>query len=65
MMIPQKTKRDWPYNGIFWKANMAAPENMYIEWGGGVRHAWIEITVDGKRVVDESNCSSHDGPNYK
>lgn len=56
---------DWPYNGIFWKADMAAPENMYIEWGGGVRHAWIEITVDGKRVVDESNCSSHDGPNYK
>ncbi len=55
---------DWPYNGIFWKADMAAPENMYIEWGGGVRHAWIEITVDGKRVVDESNCSSHDGPNY-
>ena len=43
---------------------MAAPENMYIEWGGGVRHAWIEITVDGNRVVDESNCSSHDGPNY-
>ena len=56
---------DWPYNGIFWKADMAAPENMYIEWGGGVRHAWIEITVDGKRVVDESNCSSHSGPNYK
>lgn len=56
---------DWPYNGIFWKADMAAPENMYIEWGGGVRHAWIEITVDGNLVVDESNCSSHDGPNYK
>ena len=56
---------DWPYNGIFWKADMAAPKEMYIEWGGGVRHSWIEITVDGKRVVDESNCSSHDGPNYK
>ena len=56
---------DWPYNDVFWKADMAAPENMYIEWGGGVRSAWIEITVDGKRVVDESNCSRHDAPNYK
>lgn len=55
---------DWPYNDIFWKADMAAPENMYIEWGGGVRSAWIEITVDGNRVVDESNCSSSSEPNY-
>lgn len=56
---------DWPYNDIFWKADKPAPKDITIEWGGGTHSAWIEITVDGTKVVDESNCSKHSAPNYK
>lgn len=55
---------DWPYSNVFWKAEQGAVENIFIEWGGGVRTAWIEITVDDDKVVDNTNCSSHDEYNF-
>ena len=57
--------KDWPYTDIFWRANQGAPKKMYIEWGGGSQTPWIEITVDGNRVVDQSGLSSHDKDKFQ
>lgn len=51
--------KKWPYTDVFWKASQPAPKDIYIEWGGGSYTPWIEITVDGNRVVDISNLDSH------
>lgn len=55
---------DWPYSGVFWKAEQGAVEKIFIEWGGGCRTAWIEITVDDTKIVDNTNCSSHSEYNF-
>lgn len=55
---------DWPYSGVFWTADMGAAKDIYIEWGGAVRNAWITIKVNGKEVVNNTNCSSHDEYNF-
>lgn len=57
--------KDWPYTDIFWRANQGAPKKIYIEWGGGSLTPWIEITVDGNRVVDQSGLSSHDKDKFQ
>ena len=50
---------DWPYSGVFYTADKGAASKINIEWGGACRTAWIEIKVDDKTVVDNTNCSSH------
>ena len=55
---------DWPYSDVFWTVDNGAAKEIKIEWGGGVRTAWIEITVDDKKVVDDTNCSSHSEYNF-
>ena len=53
---------DWPYSNVFWTAaqtEQEAPTDINIEMGGTVRMADIEITVNGKTVVDVTNCDSH------
>ena len=50
---------DWPYSGVFWPAGNGAVSDIFIEWGGGCRTAWIDITVDGKKVFHDGNCDSH------
>lgn len=50
---------DWPYSGVFWPAGNGAASDILIEWGGGCRTAWIDITVDGKKVFHDGNCDSH------
>ena len=55
---------DWPYSDVFWTADMGAAKDIYIEWGGTVRNAWITIKVNGKEVVNNTNCSSHDEYNF-
>ena len=55
---------DWPYSDVFWTVDKGAAKEIKIEWGGGVRTAWIEITVDGTKVVDDTNCSSHSEYNF-
>lgn len=49
----------WPYTDVFYTSDKPAPNDIYIEWGGTSYNTYIEITVNGKRVVDQSNCSSH------
>ena len=51
---------DWPYSNRFWKADDGAVSKIIIEWGGGCRSAWIDITVDDKKVFHDGNCDSHD-----
>ena len=58
----QKDGTDWPYSGVFWTASDSEREKaglIYIEMGGTIRFASINIGVNGKKVVSESNCSSH------
>lgn len=50
---------DWPYSGVFWKAGDGAASEIFIEWGGGCRSAWIDIKVDDKKVFHDGNCASH------
>ena len=50
---------DWPYSEVFYTADKGAASKINIEWGGACRTAWIEIKVDDKKVVDNTNCSSH------
>ena len=50
---------DWPYSGIFYSNLDAHPEAIRIDLGSTCRMATIRITVDGRTVVDDSNCSSH------
>lgn len=50
---------DWPYSGTFWPVGKGAASDIFIEWGGGCRTAWIDITVDGKKVFHDGNCDSH------
>jgi len=50
---------DWPYSDVFWPAGNGAVSDIFIEWGGGCRTAWIDITVDGKKVFHDGNCDSH------
>ncbi len=51
---------DWPYTGPFWSLKDGPAKDIRIEWGGTVRCAWIKITVDGREVVHNTNCDSHD-----
>jgi len=50
---------DWPYSDKFWSMENGAVSDILIEWGGGCRTAWIDITVDGKKVFHDGNCDSH------
>ncbi len=50
---------DWPYSDKFWSMENVAVGDILIEWGGGCRTAWIDITVDGKKVFHDGNCDSH------
>ena len=50
---------DWPYSGIFYSNLDAHPETIRIQLGGTCRMASINIMVDRRTVVDDSNCSSH------
>lgn len=50
---------DWPYSGVFWSKPDERPTHLDIYPAGSVRMASITIKLDGKTVVDESNCSSH------
>ena len=50
---------DWPYSGVFWPAGKGATKDIFIEWGGGCRTAWIDITVNGEKVFHDGNCDSH------
>lgn len=53
---------DWPYSNVFWTAaqtEQEAPTDINIEMGGTIRMADIEITVNGKTVVDVTNCDAH------
>lgn len=43
---------------------MGAAKDIYIEWGGAVRNARITIKVNGKEVVNNTNCSSHNEYNF-
>ncbi|MBP5222479.1 MAG: hypothetical protein J6Z35_04875 [Lachnospiraceae bacterium] len=52
---------DFPYSGIFWNdIYNNSWEDIDITLGGTCRMADITITVGGKTVVNEENCSSHD-----
>ena len=51
---------DWPYSGVFWEADKDGKfDKIDIELGGTSYNANVKITVDGKVVVDETNCSEH------
>lgn len=50
---------DWPYSGVFYSNPDDPPATIRIRIGGTCRMASIHIEVDGRTVVDESNCSSH------
>jgi len=50
---------DFPYSGVFWNKPDTQVSDIDIKTSGGVRTASITIQVDGKTVVNESNCSSH------
>ena len=51
---------DYPYSGVFWNDhdNMNTGD-IKINLGGTCRMADITIDVGNKRVVNETNCSSH------
>lgn len=55
---------DWPYSSVFWTADKAPAEDIFIEWGGTVRNAWIEIKVNGERVFYDADCDSHSEYNF-
>lgn len=50
---------DWPYSGIFYSNVDVHPQAIRITLDGTCRMANININVDGKTVVHETNCSSH------
>ena len=62
---------DWPYSGVFWTMDesvnrynngatrYAEPDNIYIVLDGYARNAWITITVDDEKVVEDYNCDRH------
>ena len=53
---------DWPYSDVFWTAANSAREvveDIYIEMGGAIRTATLDIYVNGKNRFHDGNCSSH------
>ena len=51
---------DFPYSGVFWNdVYNYGWDEINIELSGTCRMADIEISVGGRKVVDEWNCSSH------
>ena len=51
---------DFPFSGVFFDDIYNIFENdIRITLKGGVRTAGIKITVGGRTVVDQSNCSAH------
>lgn len=50
---------DWPYSDVFWHQPDGVAEDIFIEFGGTARNAWIQIRVNGSTVVHDSNCDSH------
>lgn len=55
-----KSGTDFPYSGVFWNdVYNYGWDEINIELSGTCRMADIEISVGGRKVVDEWNCSSH------
>ena len=50
---------DWPYSDVFWHQQDGVAEDIFIEFGGTARNAWIQIRVNGSTAVHDSNCDSH------
>ncbi|MCQ2530134.1 MAG: hypothetical protein MJ086_02615 [Lachnospiraceae bacterium] len=55
---------DWPYSDVFWHQQDGVAEDIFIEFGGTARNAWIQIRVNGSTAVHDSNCSSHTRYNW-
>ena len=52
----------WPYSNVFWTAEQSAStpvDTIKCVTGGTVRTASVTIYVNGKEVVNQTNCSSH------
>ena len=53
---------DWPYSGVFWTAGKTLDEqvdSVFIDFGGTVRSANIQIKVNGREVFSGTDCDSH------